>query len=289
MPKAVIGPDLEMHYLIDDFTDPWTAPETILMLHGNTESSAAWYGWVPHLARHFRVVRPDTRGYGASTVMPLDYPWSLDRIVDDFIVLMQTLAIPRFHLIGAKIGGTFARHLAARFPKRVLTLTVVGAPPAHYEAGPRLQSQRKEIEKEGIEGWARRTMAGRLGKEFPAAGIDWFVKLMGQTAVSSTLGFISTVPATDITADLPLIKCPTLVITSAGSGYGSVDATRAWQEKIVHSKLVVLPGDSFHVAASNPDGCALETLHFIQSVSAGDGHSCDRHCTEAAPFRLYPD
>ena len=24
------SPDLEMHYVIDDFTDPWTKPETIL-------------------------------------------------------------------------------------------------------------------------------------------------------------------------------------------------------------------------------------------------------------------
>ena len=46
--------DFEMHYLVDDFTDPWTKPETVLLLHGNAESSAAWYGWVPHLARHHR-------------------------------------------------------------------------------------------------------------------------------------------------------------------------------------------------------------------------------------------
>ena len=41
------SPDLEMHYEVDDFTDPWTKPDTILMLHGNSESGLAWYGWVP--------------------------------------------------------------------------------------------------------------------------------------------------------------------------------------------------------------------------------------------------
>ena len=46
--------DLEMHYEVDDFTDPWTTPETILMLHGNSESGLAWYGWVPLLARKYR-------------------------------------------------------------------------------------------------------------------------------------------------------------------------------------------------------------------------------------------
>ena len=65
-------PNLTMHYEVDDFTDPWRKPETVLLLHGNAESGAAWYGWVPHLARHYRVVRPDMRGFGASTPMARD-------------------------------------------------------------------------------------------------------------------------------------------------------------------------------------------------------------------------
>lgn len=36
-----------MHYEEEDFTDPWTAPETVLLLHGNCESGLAWFGWVP--------------------------------------------------------------------------------------------------------------------------------------------------------------------------------------------------------------------------------------------------
>ena len=129
MPVMQIAADLEMHYLIDDYTDPWREPATILLLHGNAESGAVWYGWVPHLARRFRVVRPDMRGFGDSTPMPRDFPWTLDVVIDDFIRLMDMLGVERFHLVGAKIGGTIARAFAARHPERVLTLTVVGTPP----------------------------------------------------------------------------------------------------------------------------------------------------------------
>src|SRR5882672_9755208 len=59
MPTFRPSPDLDMHYEVDDFTDPWRKPETILLLHGNAESGLAWWAWVPHLARHYRVVRPD--------------------------------------------------------------------------------------------------------------------------------------------------------------------------------------------------------------------------------------
>ena len=104
-------------------------PDPILMLHGNAESGAAWYAWVPALARRYRVVRPDMRGFGASTPMPRDFPWTLDIIIDDFVRLMDSLGIERFHLVGAKIGGTIARAFAARKPERVKTLTVIGTPP----------------------------------------------------------------------------------------------------------------------------------------------------------------
>jgi len=40
VPTARITPDLKMHYEVDDYTDPWTQPETVLLLHGNAESAA---------------------------------------------------------------------------------------------------------------------------------------------------------------------------------------------------------------------------------------------------------
>ena len=67
---ARITPDLEMHYEVDDFAEPWREHETVLLLHGNAESGEVWYGWMPHLAAELRVVRPDMRGFGRSTPMP---------------------------------------------------------------------------------------------------------------------------------------------------------------------------------------------------------------------------
>src|SRR6266853_1032673 len=152
MPTFNAAADLAMHYELDDFTDPWRAKESILLLHGNAESSAAWYGWVPHLARRYRVVRPDMRGFGASTAMPRDFPWTLDVLIDDFLRLMDTLEISRFHLVGAKIGGTIARAFAARRPGRLTSLTVVGTPaPIREGAAERAPELADEFETQGVE------------------------------------------------------------------------------------------------------------------------------------------
>jgi 3-oxoadipate enol-lactonase len=270
MPNFRPSPDLDMYYEVDDFTDPWRQPETILLLHGNAESGQAWYAWVPHLARQYHVVRPDMRGFGRSTAMPRDYPWTLDRLIEDFCLLMDHLGIDRFHLVGAKIGGTVARAFAARRPERVATLTIVGSPPplrpGVKEGVPALI---ETLETHGVESWARQNMGNRLGSAFPPEGFEWWCKFMGRTALSTQLGFMGTIACADIRADVPKIACPTLVITTEESGLATVAATRDWQQQITGSELLVLPGDSYHVAATHAYEAARATLDFI----AGPGRS----------------
>jgi pimeloyl-ACP methyl ester carboxylesterase len=80
---------------------------------------------------------------------------------------------------------------------------------------------------------------------------------------------MKTIACADIRADVPKIRCPTLVITTDGSGLATVDETRAWQQQIPNSSLVVLPGNSYHVAATHAEACATATLDFIGKNSGG--------------------
>ena len=59
-------PDTQLYYDIDDYTDPWRTPKSVLMIHGFTESTPAWRRWVPGLARDYRVIRYDQLGFGQS-------------------------------------------------------------------------------------------------------------------------------------------------------------------------------------------------------------------------------
>ena len=64
-PRTSAGkPDL--HYEVDDFTDPWKHAPVIILQHGFGRSSNLWYRWVPYLSRFFKVVRPNLRGFGGS-------------------------------------------------------------------------------------------------------------------------------------------------------------------------------------------------------------------------------
>jgi len=263
MPTLKTSPELEMYYEADNFAPPWTAPESVLLLHGCAESGIVWYDWMPHLAPKFNVVRPDMRGFGRSTPMHRDFAWSLERIIDDYTTLMDHLGIDRCHVVAAKIGGTVARAFAARRPDRVSTLTVIGTPQALRPGAEKVPALIEEFETKGAEHWARRTMGGRLGDRFPPEGVEWWTRFMGRTAVSTLVGFNQHINYADIRADLPKIRCPTLVIVTEESGLGSVESTRAWQQMIPDSELLVLPGRSYHVAATHAAECAQAVIGFI--------------------------
>ena len=90
-----------------------------------------------------------------------------------------------------------------------------------------------------------------------------FVGRSSKPAIASAIpGAVSaTMTASWIASSKPCV--PTLVVTTEESGLATVDATRAWQEQIAGSELVVLPGNSYHVAATHADQSAAATLEFI--------------------------
>lgn len=265
MTFLTVSHDAKIYYQDHSFADPWTSPEAVLLMHGNFESSDAWYGWMPVLSRHLRVIRADMRGFGSSTPMPRDFPWTLDVIVDDFTRLLDHLGVTRCHVVGAKIGGTIARVFAARRPDRVSTLTVVSSPPGTREdAASGIAARLEAIEKHGAEHWVRQNMAKRLGKSFPAEGVEWWSRYMGRSPVSTQIGFAPLISFADITPDIRRISCPTMVMTTDESALATVDATRAWQELIPGSELCVLKGNSYHQAVTHAEECAQATLEFIR-------------------------
>jgi 3-oxoadipate enol-lactonase len=270
MPSIRVTPDCILHYAWDDFTDPWDKPETVLFIHGNSEDGRAWSGWVPHFARDYRLLRPDWRGYGQSTPMPIDYVWSLDRLADDFMQLLDALGIERCHVVAAKIGGPIAMHFAAMKPERVQSLTVIGSP----VSGKHLAAQNhtgEEIESQGPEVFYRRTMGSRLGTAMPKKAVEFWIKYMSAAPRSTLLGFNRIMPLLDVTSDLPRITCPTLVVIGAsGSITGSVESVKTWQRTIPRSELLVIESDSFHLAVTATDRVAPATASFIKR-NAGRG------------------
>jgi len=102
--------------------------EPIVFLHGFPESHRTWRAVAPALARDFRVVAPDQRGFGASDRPEGVEHYRTERIVEDLIALADALGLGRFTLVGHDWGGAVAWMAALRHPDRIKRLVIVNAP-----------------------------------------------------------------------------------------------------------------------------------------------------------------
>jgi pimeloyl-ACP methyl ester carboxylesterase len=266
VPTANLAGELVMHYEDDDFTDPWSPADTVILHHGNAKNGRLWYAWVPLLARNFRVIRVDARGFGRSSVPAPGYPWSLEGFATDLVHLMDRLGIDRAHLIGETIGGTIALQFASQFPERLHTVTTCTSP--YKFRGIQTYLDYFEVVKQhGVETWVRQTAHRRLepGASDPGHQ-EWYIQQMSQTAqhvVLETLAYLATV---DLTPVLPKITTPALVLVGERSSTNTPDRAQGMAALLPRGTLVEVPGTSGYVQHSAPAQCVAIWRDFVRST-----------------------
>jgi 2-succinyl-6-hydroxy-2,4-cyclohexadiene-1-carboxylate synthase len=127
----------------------------LVLLHGFTNTGAAWRPVVDALRERYRPLVPDLRGHGAASAA---LPVTLEAVLGDIAVLTDG----PFTLAGYSMGGRIALHAALALPERVQRLLLVGAGPGLADAGERAARRAAderladEIEQSDIESFARR-------------------------------------------------------------------------------------------------------------------------------------
>ena len=100
----------------------------VVLLHGFPEF---WYSWryqIPYLARRFKVVAPDMRGYNLSDKPPRVSDYSLDKLAGDVKGLIEAFGETDAHVVGHDWGGAVAWSFAMAYPDYVAKLAVLNAP-----------------------------------------------------------------------------------------------------------------------------------------------------------------
>ncbi len=76
-----------------------------------------WDTQIPALTAHFRVLRYDTRGHGASLVTP--GPYAIGQLGADVLALLDALELPRVHFCGLSMGGLIGQWLGIHAGERL--------------------------------------------------------------------------------------------------------------------------------------------------------------------------
>lgn len=104
----------------------------LVLLHGYPQNHRTWAKVAPDLARHFDVIVPDLRGYGASDAPPDDAghtAYAKRTMAADLAALLTALDIPAAHVIGHDRGARVAYRFALDHPGRIRTLGIVEVVP----------------------------------------------------------------------------------------------------------------------------------------------------------------
>lgn len=124
-------PRLQTHVLSCGPTDG--AP--IVFIHGNFSAATYWEELMLALAeRGFRCIAPDLRGYGWSEDKRIDATRGMRDFADDVHSLVESLALPPFHIVGWSLGGGVAMRYAIDHPTQLLSITLQ-APVSPYGFG----------------------------------------------------------------------------------------------------------------------------------------------------------
>ncbi len=257
---------LTLRYALDDFTNPWEEPPTLLLLHAAMGSSRRMYAWVPHLCRDFRVVRPDLRGHGGSDI-PGEGQLDIERMTTDVIELLDHLGVERAHLAGSSAGGIVCMHTAITHPERVATLATFAATPGlkisagHTDFG----SWADGIRAEGVESFLRRTIATRFDLDsVDPRFIDWFIEEAGRNDPELLCRFVGMMAAVDFSDRLGEVRCPTLAVGPGGDPIHTMDEYGVVRDRIGDCEFLVYPGMRHNITDAVPDRCAEDLSAFLK-------------------------
>jgi pimeloyl-ACP methyl ester carboxylesterase len=252
----------EIAYWVDDFTDPWIEPETLLLLHAAMGSSRRWFRWVPRLARRFRVVRMDLRGHGHSQKPRPEEPFSLDQLVGDAARLIDILGCGGAHVVGNSAGGYVAQQLAIRQPEKVKTLALYGATPGLKNSHAATWIPR--IQEIGLKQFLADTIHERFDDQADPQLVRWFIEQAGSNDPAFIGRFVLHMCTHDFMEELRAIRCPTLIVAAGKEPIGDGSAYRKMHERIAGSKLLQYDVASHNIGDQYADRCTDDLLRFLE-------------------------
>jgi 3-oxoadipate enol-lactonase/4-carboxymuconolactone decarboxylase len=199
---------------------PDDAP-VLMLAHSLGQDHGMWDAQAADLSAHFRVVRYDIRGHGASGVTPGDY--RIEQLGADALALADAVGAARFAFCGVSLGGMIGQWLAAHAPDR-LTSVVLANTSARPEAE-RMETRRRTVLAEGMGAVADAVMSRffspRLLAAHPPVVADARRTLLATYPVGYA-GCCAAIRDMDLTPVLGRIRVPVLIIS------GELDASLPW-------------------------------------------------------------
>lgn len=268
MPVARNG-DVEIHYVDEGEGEP------VLLIHGHTLDHRVFDHVAARLeSENVRLLRPDLRGHGQSSVPPSGYHWS--HHAADMAAVLEAAGAPRATVVGFSLGGGVALELALERPGLVNGLVLIDAVLPDRPFEPDFMANLREVAR------TIRSQGLRAAMEGPWAGSPLFAPSLERPGVREKLAeILRDFPGADYLARerdrverdwtvperLPEIQVPAVVLVGERDMPGFVEFSREIAASIPGARLETVPGCGHLVPLEAPEAVAAA----IRSVLGAAG------------------
>ncbi|WP_314019818.1 3-oxoadipate enol-lactonase [Stutzerimonas degradans] len=238
----------------------------VLVLSNSLGTSLGmWDEQIPAFAKHFRVLRYDTRGHGESSVSP--GPYSIEQLGRDVLGLLDGLGIERFTFCGLSMGGLIgqwlALHAGPRLQRLVLcnTAAKIGTEQVWNDRIKTVLNGQQQAMRDMRDASIARWFTPGFAEQQP----DVARRITDMIASTSPDGYVANCAAVrdaDFREQLAGITVPTLVVCGAKDPVTTVEHGQFIQTQVAGAELAVF--EAAHLSSVEAgEAFTLRVLEFL--------------------------
>ncbi|MGQ0733968.1 MAG: alpha/beta fold hydrolase [Acidobacteriota bacterium] len=229
----------------------------LVLIHAFPLGAAMWEGQVKALPPGWRLIAPDLRGFGGSTIAEPDEAPTMDDYASDVIDLLHELELPAPVVGGLSMGGYVTLALLRRMTPRAVVFAATRASADSPEGRANRRGMLVLVDREGPSGVARDMMPRLLGattrEEQPEVEplVRRLIKQQTPAAIRGAVLRMMERPASfDVVAALAV---PAIIVVGEEDELTPVDDSRRMAEASPGARLVVVPRAGHLVNLEQPD------------------------------------
>jgi pimeloyl-ACP methyl ester carboxylesterase len=247
----------------------------VLLVHGFPLDHTMWNAQVEALAGRFRVIAPDLRGFGQSSLGDVDpnIGVSMERYADDLVELLDTLGIQQpIILVGFSMGGYVAWQFVRKHPNRLRALVQCDTK-AVADTNEARAARLKMAEQ--ISEWGSGRVAEMMGprllarRSFDAkpevvAAVRRVVESTSPAAIAAAQRGMAARP--DVTSLLSSIHIPALVLVGQEDVISPPAEMRSIAAAIPDAHFAEVPGAGHMTTMENPEAVNAALRSFLKEI-----------------------
>jgi len=266
MEKSVILNGININYIV--------AGEggAIVLIHGHPFDHTMWQPQIDAFSDQFKVIVPDLRGYGKST-LPATGATRFEDYATDILLLLDALGVDSFHVAGLSMGGQLAMETYRQAPSRVKSLILADTfASLDTPEGKKTRIEGADrMEREGMGGYAGESIHKMIKADHVTTMPDVAAHVMRMMTSTNPKAAATAMRARSERIDylgevLPKIEIPVLVVVGRQDEFTPVAKAEEMHAALKNSKLIIIEDAGHMPNLERPDEFNKVVLEFLAGV-----------------------